>query len=114
MSSKRSAGWGPYVFTQSAYAEQREAELKHGVWIVVELTTTFQKGVYKLTVRSSPLSEYDHRLKHSVSDTFPSSHAQSFEALLYQQMYKLCRMLDEAAADEARQRAPKQGAGWRA
>ena len=111
MSSKPVVGWGEYTFTRSAYDEQRECEVKHGVWITAELSTTFQRGVYKLVVASKPLNEYDYHLRHSVSDTFPSAHAQSFATLLYQLVYKIGRMCDEAAADAARQRsrAPNKG-----
>lgn len=108
MSTRSTSGWGPYTFTRSAYDEQREAEIRHGVKIEVELRTGFQRGVYELVVSSWPLMEYDYRLRHSVKDTFPSSHAQNFEALLYQQVYKLARMLEESAADVARQQAATQ------
>lgn len=105
MSSKRSGGWGDYEFTRAAYDEQRNAEREFSCWIEIRMTTTFQRGVYELVLESKPLLEHDFHLHHSVKATFPSSDVVGLPSMLYQQMYKLCRMLDNANDDAQRQRA---------
>lgn len=103
MSSRGKSGWGDYEFTRAAYDEQRHAEREFSVWIEARLHTTFQRGVYKLVLKSEPLLIQDYHLKHSISTTFPSADGVRFEAMLYQEMYKLCRMLESANLDAQRQ-----------
>jgi len=111
MSSKPKAGWGSYEFTRPAYEMQRATEIEHSVWIDIKLSTTFQKGVYRVVVASSPIVAHDYHLKHSVSEEFPGTRVQSFEALLFGLLSKLSVMLDNAAADVNRQRAKRDGWG---
>lgn len=108
MSTSRKSGWGPREFTLPTYEIQRAAENQHGVWIVVKLSTGFQRGVYRVVVASQPLVAHDYHLKHSVSEDWPNARVQSFEACLFSLMGKLSVMLDNAAADAERQRY-KQG-----
>jgi len=103
MTTKAKGGWGSYEFTRPAYDEQRECEKAYCVQITVELDTSFQKGVYRLRVTSRPVFQKDGHLRHAVSCDWPSSTAQSFEACLYQQVYKIARMVEQAYADAARQ-----------
>lgn len=107
MSTSRKQSWGAYEFTRAAYDEQRHAEREFSVWIEVRLNTTFQRGVYELVVESKPLLVQDYHLHHTLKTTFPNSDMVSFETLLYQQMYKLCRMLESAALDAQRQQAKR-------
>jgi len=108
MSTYGKKAWGAYEMTRAAYEEQRAAEVQFSVWIEVKLHTTYQKGVYRLTVSSEPLLVQDYHLKHSVTVDWPNSSTQTFEALLYQQMHKLCRMLESASLDAQRQQAKLQ------
>jgi hypothetical protein len=105
MSTYGKKSWGAYEMTRAAYDEQRAAEVNFSVWFEVKLHTTYQRGVYKLTITSQPLLVQDYHLKHSISIEWPNSSAQSFEALLYQQMHKMCRMLESAHLDVQRQQA---------
>ena len=109
MSSRSKSGWGAYEFTRAAFDEQRTAEITHSVWIEIRLHTTFQRGVYSLVIKSEPMLEADHHLRHAISCTFPNATYADFAATLYQEMYKLCRMLENAAQDAQRQRAK---VGW--
>lgn len=107
MSSRAKGGWGDYEFTRAAYDEQRHAEREFSVWIEVRLHTTYQRGVYELVLESKPLLVQDYHLHHAVKCTFPNSDMVRFESLLYQQMYKLCRMLESAHLDVQRQQAKR-------
>lgn len=108
MTSKGRSSWGEYEFSRAAYDEQRTAERDFSCWIEVRLTTTFQRGVYELVLESKPLLVQDYHLHHTVKCTWPSAGLCAFPSLLYQQMHKLCRMLESSSADVQRQLAKQQ------
>ena len=105
MSGRSRGGWGDYEFTRAAYDEQRHAEQEFSISIEARLHTTYQRGVYELVLESKPLMVQDYHLRHTVKTRFPNGDMVRFEGLLYQQMYKLCRMVESAHLDAQRQQA---------
>src|SRR3569832_2425522 len=111
MSSKPKAGWGSYEFTRPAYEMQRATEIEHTKKNKNKHTTTNQKRKKRDKETTRPNEAHDYHLKHSVSEEFPGTRVQSFEALLFGLLSKLSVMLDNAAADVNRQRAKRDGWG---
>lgn len=102
MSIRSKSGWGPYEFTRPAYDAQRDAEVGYSVWIEHKLVTGYQKGVYCLVTSARPMLEHEYWLKHRITADWPNSSAISFEALLFQQVNKICRMVENAVLDHSR------------
>jgi len=96
MTSRKKTGWGAQAFTSAAHLEQQTCEKRYLVMFVVSIDWTAQRGVYRLRIRSEPTFKVDVHLKHSVAVDWPNATTESFEACLYQQTYKLCRMVEQA------------------
>lgn len=95
---------GDDLFVRAAYDEQRDSEVEYGTSWTVALTTTFQRGVYDLSItvygRVGPMAG---RVLCSYKNSWPNAEAQSFGAFLYQCSHRCARMVEAYALDVGRQ-----------
>src|ERR1044072_7258235 len=94
------------LFARAAYDEQRDCEVTYGVKWTVCLSTTFQRGVYELSLTAyATVGPRKGAVVASYKASWPNSSTLAFGSFLYQCSHRMSRMVENWALDVGKEEA---------